>query len=257
MTEMTKNAPNGTPNWIDLGIPDLERAERFYGALFGWEFDEGPPETGRYTMCLLRGLPVAAIMPNPDPAATEFWWNSYFATDDCDGATKRITDANGTVVMEPMDVMDAGRLVMALDPHGGQFGLWHGTGHIGTRFREEPGSMAWSELETPDTTVSGEFYASVLERPVESMGVTGFDYSTVNVDGRPVAGLWGVPERSTSRWVTYFAVEDTDAAVRIATDAGGTVEKPAQDSPYGRFAMLRDPFGATFSVMVLADNRPF
>jgi predicted enzyme related to lactoylglutathione lyase len=254
MTEVTSNAPNGTPNWVDIGVPDLRRAIDFYRAVFGWGFEEGTEETGYYTMCLLRGKPVAAIMPNPDPSATAFWWNTYFATDDCDGAAKRITDAGGTVVMEPMDVMDAGRLVMAVDPHGGQFGLWHGGTHIGTYFREEPGSIAWTELETPDTKASGEFYASILERPVEPMGVPDFDYSTVNVDGRPVAGLWGKPERSTARWVNYFAVEDADAAVAAATGSGGSVERPAQDSPYGRFAVLQDPFGATFSAIVPAEN---
>ena len=56
-----------TPTWIDLGIPDLDRAMTFYGALFGWEFDVGPAEFGHYTQCLLRGRPVAAIRQNPDP----------------------------------------------------------------------------------------------------------------------------------------------------------------------------------------------
>jgi predicted enzyme related to lactoylglutathione lyase len=254
VTEVTSNAANGTPNWVDLGIPDLKRAEEFYGAVFGWEFDEGPAETGYYTMCLLRGQPVAAIMPNPDPDATAFWWNTYFATDDCDGTAKRVADAGGTVVMEPMDVMDSGRLAMALDPHGGQFGLWHGAAHIGTRFREEPGSITWSELETPDSKGAADFYSAVLQRPIESIGVPDFDYSTVNIDGQPVAGIYGQPGRSTSRWVTYFAVEDTDATVLAATAAGGTVERPAQDSPYGRFALLQDPFGATFAVMVLPED---
>ncbi|MDT7582040.1 MAG: uncharacterized protein QOK35_3304, partial [Pseudonocardiales bacterium] len=39
MTHITQNQPDGTPTWIDLGIPDLERAMQFYGAVFGWEFD--------------------------------------------------------------------------------------------------------------------------------------------------------------------------------------------------------------------------
>ncbi|HEU5159181.1 MAG TPA: VOC family protein [Streptosporangiaceae bacterium] len=256
MTEITGNAANGTPTWVDLGIPDLGRAEEFYGAVFGWEFEEGPPETGRYTMCLLRGHPVAAIMPNPDPGADTSWWNTYFATDDCDGAAKRIADAGGSVVMEPMDVMDSGRMVMALDPHGAQFGLWHGNAHSGTRFRDEPGSLTWTELETPDSKAATEFYGAVLQRPIESMGIPDFDYSTVNVDGNPVAGIWGQPERSSARWMTYFAVADADATVGVATEAGGTVERPAQDSPYGRFAVLKDPFGASFAVMVLPENPP-
>jgi predicted enzyme related to lactoylglutathione lyase len=28
----------GSPNWIDLGTPDVEAAKVFYGGLFGWTF---------------------------------------------------------------------------------------------------------------------------------------------------------------------------------------------------------------------------
>lgn len=67
----------------------------FYGALFGWEFDVWPAEFGHYTQCLLRDSPVAVIRPSPDPDATEFWCNVYFATDDCDAAVFGYTsDAN-------------------------------------------------------------------------------------------------------------------------------------------------------------------
>src|SRR5882757_9971482 len=102
MSEITSPQPTGTPTWIDLGVPDIQRAREFYHDLFGWEYEEGPPETGGYTNCLLRGLPVAAIAPNPDPAATAYWWNMYFAADDCDAIAQRITGAGGTLVMPPM-----------------------------------------------------------------------------------------------------------------------------------------------------------
>ena len=95
MSLVSGNQPDGTPTWIDLGIPDLDRAMEFYRALFGWEFDVGPAETGHYAMCLLGGRPVAALMANHDPGATEFWWNVYRATADCDRTAARITDAGG------------------------------------------------------------------------------------------------------------------------------------------------------------------
>jgi predicted enzyme related to lactoylglutathione lyase len=257
MTELTSNAAVGTPNWVDLGIPDLDRAKEFYGAVLGWGYsEEGPPETGRYTMCLLRGKQVAALMQNPDPDATDFWWNAYFATDDVDGAVKRIIDAGGTIPMEPMDIMDQGRMAIAIDPQGGQFGLWQGRAMIGAQIVGEPGAIAWTEQETPDTKAASAFYGTVFERPVVPMDMPDFDYSTINVDDQPVAGIWGMPERDKARWVTYFAVEDVDAAVSTATEKGGTVEKAAQDSPYGRYAVLKDPFGATFAAIKLADNPP-
>src|SRR5688500_3874774 len=105
MSLVNENQPDGTPTWIALGIPDLNLAMELYGSLFGWEFAVGPEEYGRYTTCLLDGRRVAAIMPNPDPAAASFWWNVYFATADCDRTVDRIRAAGGTIVGEPMDVM--------------------------------------------------------------------------------------------------------------------------------------------------------
>jgi predicted enzyme related to lactoylglutathione lyase len=44
-------------------------------------------------------------------------------------------------------------------------------------------------------------------------------------------------------------VEDLDAAVARATAAGARVESPAADKPYGRLAMLADPFGHGFCLI--------
>ena len=55
--------PAGTPCWIDIGVPDLEKAAAFYRGLFGWDVKPGPPETGGYSMCEVGGRQVAAIGP--------------------------------------------------------------------------------------------------------------------------------------------------------------------------------------------------
>src|SRR6266508_2608216 len=149
MSYVTENQPDGTPTWIDLGVPDLERAMGFYGSLFGWEFEVGPAPTGHYTTCLLHGRRVAAIAQDPDPDATGHWWNMYLATGDCDGTARRITDAGGTLVQAPTDVMDQGRMALAVDPVGARFGLWQGRAHIGAQVVNEPGSLVRNDLVTP------------------------------------------------------------------------------------------------------------
>lgn len=251
MSEVTGNPATGTPTWVDLGIPDLERAKEFYGAIFGWEFLQGPPESGGYTMCLVRGKQVAALMPNPDTAASGYWWNTYFATDDVDGCVKRIHDAGGTTPMGAMDVMDQGRMAMAIDPQGAQFGLWQGRAMHGTELINEPGAVTWTELTTRDGAAAGDFYSAVFDVPVERVDVPDFDYRTFKVGGRDVAGIWGSPDAMSSRWTTYFAVQDADAAARTAQEGGGTIVAEPKDSPYGRFAILKDPFGAEFAAMKL------
>ncbi|MEV0295383.1 VOC family protein [Nocardia sp. NPDC050710] len=248
MAEITQAPPNGTPTWVDLGIPDHRRAMEFYRAVFGWEFEEGPPETGSYTMCLVRGKPVAALMKNPDPDATDFWWNMYFATDDCDGAVKRVTDAGGQIPMAPMDVMDQGRMAIGIDPAGGQFGLWEGRAHIGARIVNEPGAMVWNELVTAEPKAARDFYTSVFEFTLEPMA--GFDYTVLHrPDERPIGGIQGEPSAPKSAWLTYFDVDDADAAVARGTDAGAVVTLAPQDTPFGRMAGLRDPFGADFRII--------
>jgi len=254
MVEITSNAANGTPNWVDIGVPDLTRAKEFYTALLGWEYLDGGPDTGGYNLATKKGKPVAGVMQNPEPDATEFWWGLYFSTDDSDGTAKRITDAGGTIVLGPDDVMDLGRLTIAKDPQGAQFGLWEGRNHIGAQLVNEPGGFTWNELVVPETGPSAAFYAAVLGQPVEPMGVEGFDYATINVDGRPVAGIYGDPQGGAPRWVTYFAVDDADEAARTVVAQGGTVVSEPKDSPYGRFAVVRDPFGAEFAVMKVAEN---
>lgn len=250
MTRLTTTHPNGSPCWADIGVPDLRRAIDFYTALFGWEITEGPPETGHYSMCLVDGLPVAAISRTQDPDTTSYWWNVYFATDDLDASVKRIIDAGGTIVVPAMDVMGQGRLAIAADPAGARFGLWQGQAHTGAQVVQEPDSMCWVELSAPDGGAARAFYQAVLERPVEDMGVPGFDYATVKVGDDSVAGIWGVPGEP-ARWTIYFAVDDADAAVDRTTAAGGSVVRAAEDSPYGRFAIVADPVGAAFAVMKL------
>lgn len=249
MSELTTAQPAGTPTWIDLGIPDLDRAMSFYGALFGWEFEVGPEETGRYTQCLLRGKPVAAIMPNPDPDATDFWWNLYFATDDCDATAARAANAGGHIVAEPMDVMDQGRMAIIRDPAGTQFGLWQAGAHIGCQIVNEPNALLRNDLVTPKPKTARTFYTSVFDYTLDNNpDMPDADFTFLRLlDGHEIGGIVGEPNADRSRWTTLFQVEDTDAAVRRAVDAGGSTTEPF-DMIYGRLATVTDPFGAEFQV---------
>ncbi len=44
-------------------------------------------------------------------------------------------------------------------------------------------------------------------------------------------------------------VDELDAAVRRAVDAGATLERPAEQKPWGRIALLADPFGNGFCLL--------
>jgi uncharacterized protein len=244
--------PNGTPCWVDYGAADLEAAKDFYAALLGWEYTEGSEEYGGYLNALRNGEPAAGLDPRMDehqPVA----WTTYFATDDSAAAVDRIRRAGGTVLVEPMEVVPFGTMTIALDPQGTPFGLWQAAEHTGERIFNEPGSVTWNEASVEDPAAAREFYAAVFGfrfAPVEGVP----DYTTFATGDRPLGGLGGVTPGLPKGWLTCFAVADTDRAAAMTEARGGKVVTAPVDSPFGRFAVLEDPWGALFEVLAPAQG---
>lgn len=255
MSHVTQNQPLGTPTWIDLGIPDLDRAMEFYGALFGWTFDVGPEEYGRYTTCLLGDRRVAALAPNHDPAATDFWWSVYLATDDLDATLARALEAGGEVIGGPFDIPEQGRGALLRDAVGAQFGLWQGRAHVGCEVVNEPGALLRNDLVTATPEPARRFYAAVFDFTLDGNNdMPEADFTFLRrPDGHEVGGIFGDPAARRSAWDTVFEVADTDEAVRRAREAGGKSDEPS-DMLYGRIASMRDPFGTEFSVITRASG---
>lgn len=61
MAEKASYIP-GTASWVDLMTPDLEGAKKFYAGLFDWSYDDGGPQMGHYTRCMMRNKMVAGVM---------------------------------------------------------------------------------------------------------------------------------------------------------------------------------------------------
>jgi uncharacterized protein len=243
--------PAGTPCWIDIGVPDLGKAAAFYSALFGWDVQAGPPETGGYSIAHVGGRSVAGIGPQMSGQPEPVEWTTYLATEDADQTAAKITAAGGRVLMEPMDVMDVGRMFIALDPGGARFGVWQARAHTGFQLANEPGTLIWSENMSRDFAGNKAFYAAVFGYTYGDIGAE--TYATLDIDGRPVGGIGELgseqPADRSAAWGTYFAVPDTDAAVARAVELGGTVVAPAWDTPYGRMAVVADDQGGEFAVM--------
>jgi uncharacterized protein len=245
--------PSGTPCWIDYGAEDLDAAKAFYAALSGWEYTEGQEEYGGYLNALKNGQQAAGLGPRMDPNAPVAW-TTYFATDDSAAAVGRITEAGGTVLVQPMEVGPFGIMTIAVDPQGNMFGLWESREHTGVQIYNEPGAFAWTELMVADTAAARQFYSAVFGWTFQELGPeagdTGdMDYKTFSLGENPLGGLGAAQEGMPTGWLTCFAVESTDGAVATAESKGGKVTTPAMDTPYGRFAVIADPWGAPFEVM--------
>jgi predicted enzyme related to lactoylglutathione lyase len=259
MNERASYAP-GTPSWVDLGTPDIEAAIEFYGGLFGWDVpeSENAEQTGGYRQAMLRGKPVAGMMPlmqEGQPPA----WSSYISVEDADATMAKVKEAGGSVMVEPMDVMDLGRMAVFADPTGAVLGVWQPGTFVGAEIVNEPGALSWNEVNTRDTAAAKDFYGSVFGWDFEDndMGEMG-TYTTLKLAGEMVGGMFdmvgrGVPEEIPAHWMIYFAVEDTDATVAQAKQAGGSVMVEPMEVPAGRFAILTDPHGASFAVIALSE----
>jgi predicted enzyme related to lactoylglutathione lyase len=259
MSERTSYEP-GTPCWIDLGTPDQDAAAEFYGALFGWsvEEDENAEQTGGYRVATLRDKAIGGVMKlmqEGQPPA----WSTYISVEDADAAAAKAREAGGTVVVEPMDVLDYGRMAFLADPGGAVFGVWQPGRNIGAGLVHEPGALAWNELETRDPEVAKAFYAAVFGWSFEDHEMPGMGtYTEWKLGDASIGGMADIggrlPDEVPAHWMVYFAVEDTDATVAKATELGGSLMFGPIDIEAGRFAILTDPHGAGFAAIALSER---
>ena len=248
---MTEYAP-GTPCWLDLGTPDLDAAIAFYGELFDWGCVRGGPEVGGYSTFTKDGRAVAGVGPLMNEHQPVVW-TMYLSSHYVDAAANRVTDAGGTVISPPADVMDLGRFAMFADRAGAAFGVWQPGTMTGADVTGAPGTLTWTELITRDVDGAKAFYPDVFGWTARDLPGTEPPYTLWQIGDVPVAGMilmndrW--PAELPAHWMVHFGVDDCDAAAKLAGELGGSVSVPPTDTPAGRFAVLADPQHAPFIVL--------
>jgi predicted enzyme related to lactoylglutathione lyase len=284
MPERDRYLP-GVPCWVDTSQPDPDAAAAFYRDFFGWEFEDAmPPDApGRYLMARLHGGLVAAIGSEPDGAAAPHpTWNTYIAVASADVITDRAREAGGNVVMEPFDVMDAGRMALLGDPEGAVFAIWEARGNIGAEVVNEHGALNFNALNTRDVARAKEFYGAVLGWKTIDVGggsemwtLPGYgDELESKTPGlRKMMAEMGAPvgfedvvaaivsispdqPNLPAHWSVTFGVDDADAAAAKAESLGASVVVPPFDAPWVRTTTIRDPQGAVFiASQFVAENK--
>ena len=250
------SAPLGAPTWIDLLTSDLDRAQNFYGTVFGWTFESAGPDYGGYVTAAKDGRPVAGLMGNNPEFRTPDGWTTYLHSADV-AATVAVATAAGAVVCgEPMEVKDKGWMAMLTDPTGALFGVWQPAGHNGFEVVNEAGAPAYHQLTTGDYGRAVDFYRDVFGWQTHTVSDTDeFRYSTAIFDGDALIGVMDgtrvLPEGVPPNWAFFLGAEDVDKTVQLVTENGGTVIRDAEDTPYGRLAAVADPTGAGFNLSSL------
>ncbi|MBQ6641875.1 MAG: VOC family protein [Saccharopolyspora sp.] len=252
--EITEYRP-GTPCWVDLGVPDPSTTSEFYAELFGWTVHDTGDEGGGSRMCLRHGKPVAGIGPHSGGSSGPRSWTTYICVRDADAAAEAVRRAAGQVQLEPMDVLDAGRMAVFTDPSGAAIAAWQPNEHIGSAVLDEPGAPCWHELATRDPESAVEFYSAVFGWEAANEQIGAEDYTAWRLEGRTIAGMiqmtasW--PTELPAHWTVYFTVADTDAAIEHLDRLGGTVLAGPTDIEPGRFAVVHDPAGGLFGIIAI------
>ena len=252
---MPEYAP-GTPSWVELSSPDANAAAAFYRDVLSWSATEpGSAETGGYRMFQQGGKNVAGLighMQEGQPTA----WATYVSVADADETAEKVKAAGGSVVVEPMDVTDLGRMAVFADPTGAVFGVWQPKAFAGADLVNEPNSLCWNEVHTRDPEADKAFYSRVFGWAASRPSFAGApdSYTVWQLAGRPVGGMMQMTEEMfppdvPPHWSVCFAVADCDATVAKARERGATVVAEPVDMPIGRFAGLIDPQGAWFTLM--------
>jgi predicted enzyme related to lactoylglutathione lyase len=264
----------GVPCWADVSEPDPRAAADFYSGLFGWELENTMPEDspGEYWIARLRGLEVAAVGSIPESLPQQAMWGMYVWVESADETAAKVGEAGGSVLMEPFDIFDFGRMAAFTDPEGAMFSVWQAGQHRGARLVNEHATVNFNGLATRDVAAAKDFYAAVfgwttLEMPggFQMWTLPGYgDYlerdnpglRKLTVDaGAPeeyvdvVASINPIPENEPDtppHWSVTFGVDDADEIAAKATELGGRVIAPPFDAPWVRMTVLADPQGATF-----------
>jgi len=241
--------PAGTFSWVDLQTDDLDAAKRFYGELLGWSYNDIPiGDDSVYSMAQVHGHNVAGLGERQDESIPPHW-NCFVTVEDADASAARAAELGATILAPPFDVFDAGRMSAFADPQGAVLSVWEAKESIGAGLVNAVGALTWNDLVTPDVEASAAFYSALFGWQITEVEGSDGQYWSITNGGRLNGGMLPIIEGGHPAWNLYFACDDVDATLAKANELGGETFMGPMDVPNGsRFAILRDPSGAVFSV---------
>jgi predicted enzyme related to lactoylglutathione lyase len=254
----------GVPCWVETWHDDPEPAVRFYSGVLGWEAENTLPADaeGTFQICRLRGRDAAAIgSPIPDGAPPTPVWTTFILVESAEETARKAKEAGGSVIVEPADSLEGGRLTILADPGGAAFAAWEQAEHKGAQVVNEPGAYSMSALQTTDPEGSKSFYGELFGWESEAFGpeggltlwrlpgyVGGTPQQPVPRDNVAVM-LPG--DEAPARWSVDFWVFNADEAAAKGEELGGRTLTPPSDVPGVpgmRSAVIADPGGAVLSI---------
>ena len=250
--EATDERHNGKVVWRDLLTNTPEESQRFYGELFGWQFEKQGLNIGigggGYTLIRHNGRLIGGIVDTnalgKDDNISQ--WITTMSVTDIDAAAGRVADAGGIVMAEPTAIGSRGQMAVVEDATGAVFAMIQTSEGDPPDHEPDFDGWLWDELWTNDVEKATDFYRSVIGFQHTDHDVEDRNYRVLKVDDTPRAGVLANPfEGERPVWVNYLRVKDPSAITARVEDLGGRILVGAQDRPIGgEVAVIAGPSGA-------------
>jgi uncharacterized protein len=118
-----------TPNHVShfaVHAENLDRARRFYTAVFGWTFEAwGPPDFFMIKTAKGEDAGMFGSLTKREAKVTGEGFMGFectIAVDDVDATAKKVAAAGGTVIMKKVTIGTVGELIKFTDTEGNRVG---------------------------------------------------------------------------------------------------------------------------------------
>jgi predicted enzyme related to lactoylglutathione lyase len=244
--------PAGEFVWHDLVTDNPAACRAFYGALFGWTFEEGEGVDPGYTIIrhegrLVGGMVLLQRRGDETPVAQ---WLSYVAVADVDRAAAEFQRSGGRIIRGPLNAKKNLRVAVVADAQGAPLGLASRGPLVEDETVPAVHRWLWMEYVALDPDAALKFLGDAVGFGHETHEAReDFTYYLLTTT-RPRAGLFRSPwERKTSAWLPYVRVADPAATAARVVKFGGTVAlAPRPEVRNGSLAIVLDPSGAPLAL---------
>jgi predicted enzyme related to lactoylglutathione lyase len=241
---------NGEFCWINMITPQPTEAQRFFSELFNWTY---VPMTGVSGWSIQVGTSSIGGMFDRDhpmtPPGTPPLIGVAIKVESADDFCVRAAALGGRA-RSPMDVLDAGRMVVCHDPDGAELDAWQPRKMPGTDVDSTAhGAPGWFQVMTRDSDRAARFYSGLFGWKArvfpERGGYTVFSRGNHDLAGMMQIGPMTGPAQP--HWSTWITVDNVDLAARRAEALGGKLCLQPTDIPdVGRFCAVTSPEGVPF-----------
>ncbi len=237
--------------WYGLITPDIDRSTAFYSEVLGQGIMKQPMDGGEITMFTAANVPMAHAM-NPPMEGVPPHWNNYLRVDDVD-ATMALAVKHGGKVVAPGTDIPVGRFAVLSSPSGATISLFHEADEAASEHHPGGlGSVHWVELHSSDISADLKWLQAVFGFETSEMPMPDDTKYYILKDGENMRGgaMAKMFPDAPSMWMTWFEVDDADAAAKRVTNNGGKCfMEPMDMKGVGRMFPAADATGAVFGVI--------